>query len=91
MRRGSKHYDSPPSKIPAHIMERRAREDGEAPKDTEAELRSEIVKLKAQIVTLRETARAALDALSDYEGWLEREEERHGDRPVQPPHFAPVF
>ena len=41
VRRGSKYYDSPPSRIPRHILAQRAREDGEA--DQKTELGNEVV------------------------------------------------
>ena len=90
-RRGSTFYDSPPSRIPDHIFERWQQEDSKAgPVQTEAELREEIVTLKEQVAKLEKIARDALEALSDYDGWLTREEGRHGDAPVQPPHFGLV-
>jgi len=84
MDRNSRYYDSPPSAHPLSVMEDRDRED------REAELRSEIATLKEKNAKLKKIARDALAALSDYDGWLTREEERHGDEPVRPPHFELV-
>ena len=74
VRRGSKYYQSPPSRIPEHIMKRREEEDA-------------IATLEAKIVTLENDLREVLEIIEDYGDWLTREEGRHGDRVVRPAHF----